>query len=93
MEGESRKLQLFTDSRFKLKSVQQEKTIYAIEELCNQKVAEIQTVFTDAENAVKYRLDDFRIQMDGRVTKEYVEVIGRQIKSSIIDSVSAVNPS
>ena len=40
-----------------------------------------------------YRLDDFRIQLDGRVTKEYVEVIGRQIKSSIIDSVSTLRRS
>lgn len=40
-----------------------------------------------------YRLDDFRIQLDGRVTKEYVEVIGRQIKSSIIDSVSTLRKS
>ena len=43
---------------------------------------------TEAKDAVQYKLDDFKIQLESRVTKEYVEVIGKQIKSGIIDSVS-----
>lgn len=41
VESESRKLRLFTDSRFKLKSEQYEKTIKAMEEEAIKKMAKV----------------------------------------------------
>jgi len=41
MEEESRRLRLFTESRFEQKSEQQEKTIKKIEDLAKQKTEEI----------------------------------------------------
>ena len=40
---------------------------------------------------MKYRLDDFTAQLDTRVTKDYVEILGKQIKSGIIDSFDRKN--
>ena len=90
MEAEARKTRLFTDSRFKLKSDQSDKTIKGIEEECRKKIALIEVRAEEAGNAVKYRLDDFKLQLESRVTQDYVEVIGRHIKNNIIDSVSAI---
>lgn len=41
--------------------------------------------------AVKYRLEDFTTQLNLRVTKDYVEILGKQIKSGIIDSFDRKN--
>ena len=41
--------------------------------------------------ALKYRLEDFTAQLDTRVTKDYVEILGKQIKSGIIDSFDRKN--
>ena len=87
MEAEARKTRLFTDSRFKLKSDQADRSIKEVEAECKKKIALIEVRADEAGNAVKYRLDDFKMQLDQRVTKEYIEVIGKQIRHSIIDSV------
>lgn len=50
-------------------------------------IAQVKLEADEAGNAVKYRLDDFKMQLESRVTPEYVEVIGRQIQSRIMDSV------
>lgn len=70
MDAESRKLRLFTDSRFKLKSDQSDKSIMAVEEECKKKIALIVLEAEEAGNAVKYRLDDFRTQLDHKVSQD-----------------------
>ena len=77
MEAEARKLRLFTDSRFKSKSEQYNNSVKAIEEQAKLSIEKVQQVATEAKDAVQYKLDDFKIQLESRVTKEYVEVIGK----------------
>ena len=77
MEAEASKLRLFTDSRFKSKSEQYNNSVKAIEEQAKLSIEKVQQVATEAKDAVQYKLDDFKIQLESRVTKEYVEVIGK----------------
>ena len=53
-----------------------------------KKIAKIELRAQEAGLSVKYKLDDFKLQLENRVTQEYVEVIGKNIKSGIMDSVS-----
>ena len=64
MEAEARKTRLFTDSRFKLKSDQADRSIKEVEAECKKKIALIEVRAGEAGNAVKYRLDDFKMQLD-----------------------------
>jgi len=95
MEAEQRKLRLFTDSRFKLKSDHYEKSVKQITEHSEKCINEMQKAAFVAneyqEEAMKYRLQDFTMQLDSRVTKEYVAIIGKQIEASIIDSFDRKN--
>ncbi len=63
MEAESRKLRLFTDSRFKLKSSEYDKSLKAITETTKTSVDEIRAAAKNCndtiEEAMRYRLEDF----------------------------------
>ena len=91
VEEESRRLRHFTDSRFKIKHDQYEESIARIKEAADKTIAELKARADETDLALKYRLEDFTAQLDTRVTKDYVEILGKQIKSGIIDSFDRKN--
>lgn len=52
------------------------------------KIDEIKETAADACYLAKYRIDDFTQQLKTRVTKDYVDILGRQIKISCLETVS-----
>ena len=91
MESEARKTRLFTDARFKLKSQHYAESLKEIEEMTEQKIAQIDELSKTKEEEHSIRLEDFKTLLDTRVTKEYVEIIGNQIKSGIIEGFERKN--
>ena len=77
MEAEARKTRLFTDSRFKNKSEQYDKSLKVITDEGTSALRKVLQASEDLENTMKYRLEDFTMQLDTRVTKDYVEIIGK----------------
>ena len=91
MENETRKTRLLTESRFKAKSQQYEKSLVDFEEMIHQKIATIDELSRKKEEEHSIRLGDFKTLLDTRVTKEYVEIIGNQIKAGIIEGFERKN--
>ena len=91
MENETRKTRLLTEARFKAKSQQYEKSLVDFEEMIHQKIATIDELSRQKEEEHSIRLEDFKTLLDTRVTKEYVEIIGNQIKAGIIEGFERKN--
>ena len=91
MENETRKTRLLTEARFKAKSQQYEKSLVDFEEMIHQKIATIDELSRKKEEEHSIRLGDFKTLLDTRVTKEYVEIIGNQIKAGIIEGFERKN--
>ena len=60
MEAETRKIRLFTDSRFKTKSEQYDKSLVAIEEASIATIKKVEQSAIEAKEAVTFRLEDFK---------------------------------
>ena len=51
----------------------------------------IQNVQAAFEEVVNIRLDDFKTQLETRVTKDYVEIMGKQIRETMLESFERKN--
>ena len=80
VESEVRKLRLFTDSRFKAKSEQYDRSVVELQNEATNAIKKLEEVAERVEMTMKYRLEDFTTQLDNKVTAEFVQTIGRQIK-------------
>lgn len=91
VDAESVRLREFTNERFKMKNESYQQNLKKIEEDASTLLEKVRKECEETDLALKYRLEDFTTQLNGRITKDYVEILGRQIKSGIMDSFDRKN--
>ena len=72
MESEAKKTRNYTDIRCKYKQDQADKTIMEVEEKCKKMIGLIKVEAEEAGYSVKYKLEDFKVQLENRVSKDYI---------------------
>ena len=88
---ECRKIRLFTNERFNAKSESYEQSLREVVNKAKFEMKNIQKVQAAFEEVVNIRLDDFKTQLETRVTQDYVEIMGKQIRETMIESFERKN--
>ena len=91
VEAECLRMRALTNSRFKQKSEEYDKTLKTIRKEAYESLSRIKEEAKETSESLLFRLEDFTAMLERKVTPDYVEIMGKQIKSGIMDDFDRRN--